>query len=104
MGMVSKYNETTDVYEYYGNELDHHAVNQYYCSVKSILQQQMIEGGKCLHHADLKYDHIKNLLKMVVERKDLERKVLYREQLDFEFLPYRMVSNIERLDFFVVLQ
>ena len=77
--MVATYNATTDGYKYYGNVLDHHAVNQYYYSIKSILQQQRMGGAKWLHRTNLNSDRMKSLQKMLIERKDLVRKVLYRE-------------------------
>ena len=53
-----------------------------------------MEGADCLRHINLNSERMKILLKMVIERKDLARKALYREQLDSEFQTYRMVSNI----------
>ena len=79
MGMVASYNETTDEYKYFGNLLDHQIVNQYYCSVKNILGHQKMEGSICLRNSDSKSDRIKNLLKMVIEQKDLVRKSLFKE-------------------------
>ena len=83
--MVARYNETTDGYTYYGNVLRHQVVNKYYCYVKSILRQQRMGGANCLRHSDLSSDRMKSLLKIVIERKDLVRKVLYKEQLNSEF-------------------
>ena len=57
-----------------------------------------MEGANCLRRTDLSSDRMKSLPKMVIERKDLVRKALYKEQLDSEFQPYRMVSNIARLE------
>ena len=54
--------------------------------------------GDCLGHTDLSSDHMKSLLKMVIERRNMVRKVLYKERLDSEFRPYRMVSNIAQLE------
>ena len=57
-----------------------------------------MEGKNCLRHTDLNSDRMKNLVKMVIERKDLVRKSLNREQLDSKFQSYTMVSDIARLE------
>ena len=73
-------------------------INQYYCSVKDILEQQKIEVANFLRHSDLNSDCMKILLRMVIERKDHAEKSLFKEQLDSDFQPHRMVSNIDWLE------
>ena len=68
MGMVASYNETTDGYKQFVNALDHQIVTQYYCSIKNILEQQRMDETNYLRHSDLHSDHMKSLLKMVIER------------------------------------
>ena len=45
-------------------------VNQYYCSVNNILEQQRMEGSNYLRHFDSKSDCIRRLLMMMIEQKD----------------------------------
>ena len=64
-----------------------------------------MEGANYLRHSDLKSDCTKSLLKMIIEWKDLVKKILFKERLGGEFQPYRMVSNIAQLEkIFVELQ
>ena len=57
-----------------------------------------MEGANFLRLSNLTSDRMKSLMKMVTKRKDLVNKILFKEQLDGEFQPYRAVLNIARLE------
>ena len=88
--------EGTEV-EDLGDILGWDMVNNYRCSIKRLLHHQRDSNIKCLRKEDIDSERIARLLYNVKKRKDQVAKANYKERMDGEFTPYKMIGEVNAI-------
>ena len=76
-------------------------VNHYRCAIKIVLRYQRDNNANSLWKENLDFDRIVQLLEYVAKRKDQVAKVNFKERIDGEFTPYKMITGVNDIEYFI---
>ena len=92
------YDSKLMTYEHFGEVLDFETVNQYVCAVKQLMCTQRSEGLITLNSEDIMTDRLKRIIKEVKTRKNAVTKALYKERIDGEYDPFKMIGEVPKIE------
>ena len=81
-----------------GNVLGFDMVNQYRCAIKKVLRHQRDQGLNKLKKDDIDSERIDRLMENVLKRKDRVSKANFKERVDGEFTPYKMIDEVHAIE------
>ena len=81
-----------------GNWVGHQMLNQYLSALRSMLDTQRSAGHVSLLNAELMTEQLKDLMKNVKTRKESVFKLQFKERIDGEFLPFKMLIEIPKIE------
>ena len=81
-----------------GDVLGWDMVNHYRCAIKRVLRHQRDNNANTLRNEDLDSERITRLLENVGKRKDRVAKANFKERMDGEFTPYKMISEVNLIE------
>ena len=98
MAKVMTYDSKVMSYEHFGEVLDFETVNQYLCAVKQLMCTQRSEGLITLKSDDIMTDTLKQIIKEVKTRKNAVTKALFKERIDGEYDPFKMIGEVPKIE------
>ena len=81
--------------------LGYDSVNQYFCAIKELSSFQNFNQNSRGLKDDLNSFRVKSLFKKIKSRRETNRKVLYKERLEGDFLPFKMAESIPAIENFM---
>ena len=84
-----------------GDVLGWDMVNHYRCAIKRVLRYQKDNNANSLDKEALDSERIVRLLENVAKRKDRVAKANFKERMDGEFTPYKMIAEVTEIEDFM---
>ena len=101
MNLIASFNHEEHNWDHFGDVLEFDSVNIYLCAVKTLMARQRDEGINSLQNWDLMTERMKLLLILVTERREKVSKALFKERATGDFEPFRMASELAKIEEFM---
>ena len=80
------------------NLLGYDMVNSYFCAIKELSSFQNFDQNSRGLKDDLNSFRVKSLFNKIKSRRETHRKVLFKERLEGDFLPFKMAESIPAIE------